>query len=176
MAWRSRVLAFGAILGILFLGSYAAGVRGFFSSTDHGLGRQILDEATRVEATATLAARIAGAVSQDRPVFAGANDSRTCPDVYAARATSIIEAMAVDEATATLGAASRRLRDAGWRVDAAPGGRARVNVSAHNRQGFLVSVTEQSGSEATSIEVTVTVPCSAVAAPAQVVATTTTTG
>lgn len=175
-SWPRRVTSFGAVFTILFLASYAAGVRGMFSSTDHRLGQQILDPATRVVATVTMSARIATAIAADHPIFAGASDGQACPGRYAARATSIVEAMAGDEASATLGDAGTRLRDGGWRVDPVPTGALRGTVTAHNRQGLEVTVIEVTGSEASSIEVTVTVPCSVVATSASSVQSTTTQG
>ena len=164
MSWRSRVLLFATVLGLLFVASYVAGVRGFFSSAQQRLNEQIRNPDTRVDATATLAAQIARAIAVDHPIFAGASDGQTCPARYAARATSLIEAMGTEKATTTINDAGTRLRDAGWRLDASPAGR-RTAVSAHNRQGLEVTVTEVSGSDASSIEVTVTVPCAAVNEP-----------
>ena len=175
-SWPRRLVTFGAVFAILFFISYAAGVRGMFSSTDHRLGQQILDPASRVGATVTMSARIATAIAADHPIFAGASDGQACPGRYAARATSIIEAMAGDEASATLRNAGARLRDGGWRIDPVPTGARRGTVTAHNRQGLEVTVAEVAGSEASSIEVTVTVPCSIVAASVSSVRSTTTQG
>ncbi len=165
LRWPFRLLLFLGIVGILFAVSYEAGVRGVFTSAQHRLNEQIRNPDTRVAATATLAAQIARAIAVDEPIFAGARDDHACPARYAARATSLIEAMGSDQAAATISEAGARLRDAGWRVDGGPSAR-RATVNASNRQGLEVEVTEVAGSDASSIEVTVTVPCAAIGEPA----------
>jgi hypothetical protein len=155
---------FFAVVGTLFAVSYVAGVRGIFTSAQHRLSEQIRNPDTRIDATASLASQIARAIAVDHPTFAGARDDQTCPARYAARATSLIEAMGSDQAAQTLSEAGTRLRDAGWRVDGVPSVR-RAAVSASNRQGLQVAVTEVAGSDTSSIEVTVTVPCAAVGEP-----------
>jgi hypothetical protein len=164
---------FGSIVVVLFTASYLAGLRGVYSSSQHRLNAQLRDPATRVAATSELALQIANAIAVNHPVIPGASDEGSCPARYASRATSVVEAMAADEATATIAAAGTRLRDAGWRVDAAASGSGRRTiVNAHNRQGVEVTVTDVAGSDASSIEVTVTVPCDLV--PVNVSTTTTT--
>ena len=175
VTWVARVVGFVAVIVALFASSYLAGARGMFFLSDHRLGRQLVDPATRADATAALASRVAIAVAANHPVFAGVSDAQTCPSRYAARATSIIEAMSADDAFTTLAAAGSRLNDAGWQVDPAPAGRRRVVVSARNRQGIQLSVTEVAGSGASSIEVSVLVPCEVVT-PRNVTVTSTTTG
>jgi len=165
LRWPFRLLLFFAVVGILFAVSYEAGVRGVFTSAQHRLNEQIRNPDTRIAATATLASQIARAIAVDQPIFAGARDDQACPARYAARATSLIEAMGSDQAAATISEAGARLRDAGWRVDGGPSLR-RSTVDASNRQGLEVEVTEVAGSDASSIEVTVTVPCAAIGEPA----------
>jgi hypothetical protein len=131
---------FGSIVVVLFTASYLAGLRGVYSSSQHRLNAQLRDPATRVAATSELALQIANAIAVNHPVIPGASDEGSCPARYASRATSVVEAMAADEATATIAAAGTRLRDAGWRVDAAASGSGRRTiVNAHNRQGSVRS-------------------------------------
>lgn len=150
---------FGAILALLFAASYVTGRRGVFSSAQPRLNAQLRDPATRMAATSELALQIANAIAVGHPVIPGASDEGSCPARYASRSTSVIESMAANDATATIGAAGARLRDAGWSVDAASGSGRRTVVTAHNRQGVEVAVTVFAGSDASSIEVTITVPC-----------------
>jgi hypothetical protein len=152
-----------------------AGRRGVYSSAQERLNAQLRDPATRVAATSQLALQIANAIAIDHPVFPGASDEGSCPARYASRATSVVEAMAANEAAATISTASARLRDAGWRVDVPIGSGRRTVVTAHNRQGVQVAVIEAAGSDASSLEVTVTVPCDLAPAGASTTSTTSTT-
>jgi hypothetical protein len=165
--WSVRLVAFVAILGMLFAGSYVAGVNGLFSSAQRRLNRRLDNPTTRVEATATYAAQIATAIAGSHPIFAGSSDGQTCPGEYEARATSIVEAMDAASASATLGHAAATLADAGWRLDRPTTPASTTSLDAHNRRGLEVRVGQVVGTDASSIVVTVTMPCPSALAPAQ---------
>jgi hypothetical protein len=164
LSWPRRIGLFCLVVGLLFGASYVAGRRGVYSSAQHRLNLQLREPATRVAASSELALQIANAIAIDHPVIPGASDAGSCPSQYAARSTGVVESMAAVDATATIGSAGTRLRDAGWRVDSPTATGRRTVVTAHNRQGVQVVVTEVAGSDASSIEVTVTVPCDLVPA------------
>lgn len=171
-----RTLCFLVVLAALFGLSYAEGRRGTFSSADRRLQSQLDDPATRGDATATLATRLATSLAEGNAVFPGQRDVETCPARYAAQATSVIAALPAAEAGETVADAANRLREVGWTVDPASAGDRRVAVRAHNRRGIVVAVARDQGNDATAIEVTVTVPCESLRVAPDASTPTTTTG
>jgi hypothetical protein len=157
-AWRW--VAFAAVLAALMAGSTLAGAAGVFTSSERRLGRDLLQPATRLAATADLAQGIATAIGQDNPVIPGAEDEHACPADYAARASALIGAFTPQGAGAALRRATTQLRSTGWRVEAgAVDGTTGGTVAARNRRGVTVDVTQVAGNGLSLVEVTVTVPC-----------------
>ena len=143
------------VLGTLFVASALTGRAGVFSSAEKRLDRQLADPATRLAATIRLADQFAGELAPEHPMIPGAQGEQDCPAAWTASATSLVGALTPAEATKAFAAARSRFGNAGWRVRAVTAS----SLTATQRRGLQVDVSEQPGGVSSTLTVTVTVPC-----------------
>ena len=154
-----RAGAVSAIFLVLLGLGYGAGTSGVFSPSQRRLFGQLQDPAARLAATIELADQLVDDIETGHPAIPGIQAQQPCPAQWASRASSVIGALSPAEATSSMRAAAKRFAAAGWRVDKLSLGATRPTLTAHNRRGVDVSVVEQPGDTASSIEVTVSVRC-----------------
>jgi hypothetical protein len=147
------------VIASLFAGAIAAGGAGIFSSATARLGRDLQDPTKRLTAVTALADQVAASFAGEHPTLPGARGEQTCPDTYAARASTLIGSLSPPEATEAMQTAVQRLRNAGWIVDQKQLQAPRPTLTARNRRGIEVTVVEQPGDQLATIQVSVTAPC-----------------
>ncbi len=143
---------------VLCLAAAAVGYAGLYSSGQRSLNRQLSNPATRMAATAALADQFADQFAPNAPSLEGARSQQVCPAAWASRASVLLGPLSPTQANTVMTTAAARFRTSAWHATTTAISTG-VTLEAVNRRGIAVSVTEQPGQIAASLEITVTVPC-----------------
>lgn len=158
-ATRTRVALLATVVLALVVLAALGGWAGLFSSAERRLTRELLDPATRLSAATLLADQYTQEIVSGHPTIPGAAGERTCPAAWAVVASTIVGELTPADATQAMLTARRRFGSAGWKVAATESSGATVAFSARQRRGLSVRVSEQVADAASTLELTLTVPC-----------------
>ena len=154
-----RVGAFTLIIIVLVVASAVAGWFGVFSSAQRRLDRQLLDPATRLEATIALSNQFADEIISGSPTVAGPQGEQTCPAAWASRASTVVSGLTTTEAGKAMMLARRRFGSAGWRLVSSSHDAANPRFLGQRRPGLQVEIVQHVGGTTSTLEVILTVPC-----------------